>query len=99
MTPNSESILVLQISLELPCGAILKNRFAKSPMSDSLADGGGIPPRRRFDFTKDGRKVESLCPSSVKYKGILAFRRGREIFTRSALQSKFTKVIHQPGSD
>lgn len=43
MTINSESIHVLQSSLKLPCGAILKNRIAKSPMSDSLADGGGDP--------------------------------------------------------
>jgi len=43
MTNNSESIHVLQSSLVLPCGAILKNRLAKSPMSDSLADGGGDP--------------------------------------------------------
>jgi 2,4-dienoyl-CoA reductase-like NADH-dependent reductase (Old Yellow Enzyme family) len=43
MIINSESIHVLQSSLELPCGAILKNRIAKSPMSDSLADGGGDP--------------------------------------------------------
>jgi len=43
MTNNSESIHVLKSSLELPCGAILKNRFAKSPMSDSLSDGGGDP--------------------------------------------------------
>jgi len=33
----------LQNSLELPCGAVLKNRLAKSPMSDSLADGQGDP--------------------------------------------------------
>ena len=29
--------------LELPCGAILKNRIAKSAMSDSLGDGTGHP--------------------------------------------------------
>lgn len=29
--------------LELPCGAILKNRLVKSAMSDSLADGEGNP--------------------------------------------------------
>ena len=33
----------LQHSLELPCGAILKNRLAKSAMSDSLANGEGDP--------------------------------------------------------
>ena len=34
---------VLQNSLELPCGAILKNRLAKSAMSDSLGNGEGDP--------------------------------------------------------
>ncbi len=43
MTKYSERIHVLQSTLELPCGAILKNRLAKSPMSDSLADGEGNP--------------------------------------------------------
>ena len=43
MMKNSDSIPSLQSSLELPCGAILKNRLAKSPMSDSLADGEGNP--------------------------------------------------------
>ena len=43
MTKSSESIHLLQSSLELPCGAILRNRLAKSPMSDSLADGEGNP--------------------------------------------------------
>jgi len=33
----------LRTPLELPCGKILKNRLAKSPMSDSLADGEGNP--------------------------------------------------------
>ncbi|MES9843543.1 MAG: hypothetical protein ABW131_02775, partial [Candidatus Sedimenticola sp. 6PFRAG5] len=39
----SKSIHLLQNELELPCGAILKNRLAKSPMSDSLSDGEGNP--------------------------------------------------------
>ena len=43
MTDNSNSNHVLRNPLELPCGAILKNRIAKSPMSDSLADGEGNP--------------------------------------------------------
>jgi 2,4-dienoyl-CoA reductase-like NADH-dependent reductase (Old Yellow Enzyme family) len=34
---------VLRSTLELPCGAILKNRLAKSPMSDSLGNGEGDP--------------------------------------------------------
>lgn len=35
--------LVLQSSLNLPCGAVLKNRIAKSAMSDSLGNGEGNP--------------------------------------------------------
>lgn len=34
---------VLGAPLELPCGAILKNRLVKAPMSDSLGDGEGNP--------------------------------------------------------
>jgi 2,4-dienoyl-CoA reductase-like NADH-dependent reductase (Old Yellow Enzyme family) len=43
MIMDSDSLHALQSSLELPCGAVIKNRLAKSPMSDSLADGGGDP--------------------------------------------------------
>jgi 2,4-dienoyl-CoA reductase-like NADH-dependent reductase (Old Yellow Enzyme family) len=38
-TPNSP----LANSLTLPCGGVLKNRIAKSAMSDSLGDGAGDP--------------------------------------------------------
>ena len=41
MVEHSNSNHILRSSLELPCGAILKNRIAKSPMSDSLANGEG----------------------------------------------------------
>lgn len=41
---NTEQVLhLLKRSLELPCGAVLKNRLVKSAMSDSLADGEGNP--------------------------------------------------------
>ncbi|MEO0378398.1 MAG: oxidoreductase, partial [Cyanobacteria bacterium P01_A01_bin.17] len=43
MLKDSGSFHVLQKKLELPCGAVLKNRLAKSAMSDSLADGEGNP--------------------------------------------------------
>lgn len=38
---------ILGESLTLPCGAVLKNRIAKSPMSDSLGDGQGNPTREQ----------------------------------------------------
>ena len=37
----AQSYDILQKPLELPCGATLKNRLAKSPMSDSLGNGEG----------------------------------------------------------
>lgn len=36
-----DSNQLLNRPLQLPCGAVLKNRFVKSAMSDSLADGEG----------------------------------------------------------
>ncbi|QEW06620.1 NADH:flavin oxidoreductase/NADH oxidase family protein [Nitrincola iocasae] len=45
MMKDSDSMCILQRTLELPCGAIFKNRLAKSPMSDSLADGEGNPTK------------------------------------------------------
>lgn len=43
MQKESISQNVLSRSLELPCGILLKNRIAKSAMSDSLANGKGDP--------------------------------------------------------
>jgi len=43
MAERSKNVHLLQGSLELPCGAILKNRIAKSPMSDALGNGAGDP--------------------------------------------------------
>jgi 2,4-dienoyl-CoA reductase-like NADH-dependent reductase (Old Yellow Enzyme family) len=43
MTKSQAPFQVLQRTLELPCGVVLKNRLAKSPMSDSLGDGQGDP--------------------------------------------------------
>lgn len=40
-TPGTSQLLGRP--LELPCGAVLKNRLVKSAMSDSLADGEGNP--------------------------------------------------------
>lgn len=40
---NSSALNVLRSPLTLPCGAILKNRIAKSAMSDSLGNGEGDP--------------------------------------------------------
>ncbi len=39
---------ILSRPLELPCGAVLKNRLVKSAMSDSLADGEGNPTQAQI---------------------------------------------------
>ncbi|CAN5518330.1 NADH:flavin oxidoreductase/NADH oxidase family protein [soil metagenome] len=36
--------------LQLPCGVVLKNRLAKSAMSDSLGDGGGDPTPEQVEL-------------------------------------------------
>lgn len=40
---NASNTNVLSQNLRLPCGVVLKNRIAKSAMSDSLGDGCGAP--------------------------------------------------------
>lgn len=42
---NTHNTNLLSQSLELPCGVVLKNRIAKSAMSDSLGDGCGNPTK------------------------------------------------------
>ncbi len=41
---------ILARSLELPCGVVLKNRIAKSAMSDSLGDGRGNPTESQISL-------------------------------------------------
>ena len=49
--------------LRLPCGVVLKNRIAKSAMSDSLGDGRGVPTeaqRRLYRRWADGGLAVSI---------------------------------------
>ena len=48
MIEQTNPILALGRALELPCGATFKNRLAKSPMSDSLANGDGDPTKAQI---------------------------------------------------
>ncbi len=64
----------LEHSLRLPCGAVLKNRLAKSAMSDSLGDGKGNPTQAQIRLYEKWAKggiglsiigevqIDSLCP-------------------------------------
>ncbi len=63
MVEHSNNTHALQDSLELPCGATLKNRLAKSAMSDSLADGKGSPTEaqiRLYEKWADGGAAISI---------------------------------------
>ena len=54
---------VLGRPLELPCGAVLKNRLIKSAMSDSLGDGAGNPTEaqiRLYERWAEGGAALSL---------------------------------------
>lgn len=43
MSNSADPRNILGRTLELPCGAVLKNRLVKAPMSDSLGNGEGGP--------------------------------------------------------
>jgi len=63
MIEHANSNHALRSSLELPCGAILKNRLAKSPMSDSLSNGEGDPTEaqiRLYEKWADGGTAVSF---------------------------------------
>ncbi|MEM7222242.1 MAG: oxidoreductase [Pseudomonadota bacterium] len=54
---------ILASPLELPCGAVLKNRLAKSAMSDSLGNGEGDPTEaqvRLYERWADGGAAVSI---------------------------------------
>jgi 2,4-dienoyl-CoA reductase-like NADH-dependent reductase (Old Yellow Enzyme family) len=69
--------------LELPCGVILKNRIAKSAMSDSLGDGRGNPTKaqvRLYERWAEGGVAVSIIgevqgtPDFAEKPGNLVFR-------------------------
>lgn len=49
---NASITNVLSQPLRLPCGVVLKNRIAKSAMSDSLGDGRGTPTEAQIRLYK-----------------------------------------------
>ena len=63
MTRDAVSVDRLARPLELPCGATLKHRIVKSPMSDSLGDGTGNPTEaqiRLYERWAEGGAALSL---------------------------------------
>ncbi|MEM8687875.1 MAG: oxidoreductase [Pseudomonadota bacterium] len=90
---------VLGQSLELPCGAVLKNRLAKSAMSDSLGDGAGNPTAaqtRLYERWADGGAALSMigevqvAPHYPEKPGNLVLGRRSERSLLSALTRRAT---------
>ncbi len=74
--------LVLARPLELPCGAVLKNRIAKSAMSDSLGDGAGNPTEaqaRLYERWAEGGAAVSMI-GEVQVDARFAEKPGNLVF-------------------
>ena len=49
--------MILSSAIQLPCGAVLKNRIAKAAMTEGLADTQGVPTpelQRLYGIWSDG---------------------------------------------
>ena len=97
---SSASHHVLRSSLDLPCGAVLKNRLAKSAMSDSLGDGKGDPTEaqaRLYERWAEGGAAVSIIgevqgdprfpekPGNLVFGGNSDRRAIRSLVTRAAI--------------
>ncbi|WP_297018912.1 hypothetical protein [Thalassospira sp.] len=65
--------------LELPSGVILKNRIAKSAMSDSLGDGTGHPTKVQNRLYRHWAEGALRFQLSAKCRGILDMRKSPAI--------------------
>ena len=90
---------ILRSSLELPCGAVLKNRLAKSAMSDSLGDGEGDPTEaqvRLYERWAEGGAAVSIIgevqgdPRYPEKPGNLVFSTQSD---RQAIQSLISRAV------
>lgn len=79
---------VLFQTLELPCGVVLKNRIAKSAMSDSLGDGTGHPTTEQYRLYQrwaDGGLAVSIIgevqptPNYAEKPGNLVLNEGSDL--------------------
>lgn len=83
--------------LELPCGAVLKNRIAKSAMSDSLGDGRGNPTDaqiRLYQRWADGGVGVSII-GEVQGNPGFAEKPGNLVLTQDADLHRFQTLARQ----
>lgn len=94
---DSEQCDALFRPLELPCGAVLKNRIAKSAMSDSMGDGRGNPTdaqMRLYERWAEGGLAVSIIgevqydPHAAEKPGNLVLGPGSDLPRFKALAQK-----------
>ncbi|MEY8118519.1 MULTISPECIES: NADH:flavin oxidoreductase/NADH oxidase family protein [unclassified Falsihalocynthiibacter] len=92
---------VLFQPLELPCGAVLKNRIAKSAMSDSLGDGAGHPTpaqNRLYQRWAEGGLAVSII-GEVQSMPNYAEKPGNLVLNRSSDVDKFRDLAAHGGEN
>lgn len=92
---------VLFKALELPCGVVLKNRIAKSAMSDSLGDGTGHPTtgqNRLYQRWAEGGAAVSII-GEVQATSNYAEKPGNLVLNTNSDISKFWKLAEYGGKN
>lgn len=83
--------------LQLPCGTILKNRIAKSAMSDSLGDGCGNPTEaqiRLYERWADGGAA-TMIVGEVQGSPDFAEKPGNLVLCPDSDHAKFKELAHK----
>lgn len=97
---TTERKTVFSKALELPCGAILKNRIAKPAMSDSLGDGAGNPTLQQIDLYRlwaDGGLGLSMI-GEVQSDPFAAEKPGNLVLRDNAEATQF-RLLAEAGSE
>jgi len=92
---------VLFEALRLPCGVILKNRIAKSAMSDSLGDGTGHPTseqNRLYQLWADGGLAVSII-GEVQATPNYAEKPGNLVLNAASDLAKFRELAQHGGQN
>ncbi|CUH87708.1 NADH oxidase [Phaeobacter sp. CECT 5382] len=92
---------VLFEALELPCGVVLKNRIAKSAMSDSLGDGTGHPTseqNRLYQRWAEGGLAVSII-GEVQPTPDYAEKPGNLVLNAQSDLEKFRALAEQGGQN
>lgn len=87
--------------LELPCGAVLKNRIAKAAMSDSLGDGRGDPTEaqiRLYQRWAEGGVALSIV-GEVHGDPCFAEKPGNLVLTPEADATRFAALARRGSAD